>query len=122
MKSLIIDCNLISRADLSRAYLLMHNKTDHQIAVARFTEQTIEFDNTALNMAEAYVEPVIIRKHDHVMVGLNLEAGLQETQTVSNIIDLNAQTQYLHQGTRVVDLQVRMANGTATIESHLMTA
>ena len=114
----IIDCKLISRADLSRAYLLMHNQTNHQIAAARFSMQSVLFDDTTLNMAEAYVEPIIIPPHDRVMVRLNLEAGLQADQTNNNIINMNLKTQFLPQGTRVVDLKVRMNNGVATIADY----
>lgn len=117
----VIECKLISRADLSRAYLLMHNKTDHELATARFDHQSILFDNTILDMAEAYVEPVLIPPHDRVMVRLNLESGLQKGRTASTVINMNSNTQYLPQGTRVVDLPVRLENGLATISRHPIT-
>ena len=93
----------------------MHNKTDHELAIARFDHQSILFDNTILDMAEAYVEPVLIPPHDRVMVRLNLESGLQKGLTASNVVDMNSNTQYLPQGTRVVDLPIRLQNGLATI-------
>ena len=117
-KGELIECKLISRSDLSRAYLLMHNKTDQEIAAARFSAQTIIFDDTTLDMAASYVEPVLIPPHDRVMVRLNLEAGLQPNHGVDTVIDMNSQTQYLQQGTRVVDLKIRVEKGVATIDHH----
>jgi hypothetical protein len=116
-----IDCTLISRADLVRAYLLLQNKTDKDIIAARFNEQFIHFDGTTLNMADAYVEPVVVSANDRVMVRLNLEAGLQPCESGQQCIDLNHKTSYLPQGTRVVELLVRMHQGTGSIDATVLT-
>ena len=102
-----VDCTLISRADLARAYILMRNSSETEVIAAHFSDQTILFDNTLLNMADAYVEPIVIPPHDRVMVRLSLEAGLRQISAGGKVIDLNHRTTYLSQGTRVAALRVR---------------
>lgn len=114
----IIDCTLISRSDLSRAYLLIHNRTDSDVVAARFNEELIQFDNTTLNMADAYVEPVVIPSNDRLMIRLNIEAGIQNEPFFGNIINMNANTEYLSQGTRVVTMKLRIKQGVCSIEPH----
>ena len=46
----LLDCKLISRADNSRAHLLMHNRTDNYISTVRFAPQLIQFDSTLMNL------------------------------------------------------------------------
>jgi hypothetical protein len=108
-----INCKLICREDNSRAYLLMSNPTDHEIAVARFLPDTIRFDDTTMNMADAYVEPVLIPARDRVMVRLNVKAIHGNASTSD--IGMDAYTEFLPQGTRVVSLQIGIERGVAAI-------
>ena len=114
----LLNCRLISRADISRAHLLMHNKTDTYITASRFAPQLIQFDDTLMNLEDAYYnETVVIPPNDRVMVRLNVEAGLNKKTPYKNVINLNNKTQYLPQGTRVVELAVRVMDGVCTISN-----
>jgi len=114
----MLDCQLISRSDISRAHLLMRNKTDREIIAARFDAQLIKFDNTFMNMADAYIEPVVIPPQDRVMVRLNVEAGLQNSASDISILDMNSETEFLPFGTRVVALSVQTRDGLCTIKTN----
>ena len=111
----ILNCTLISRADISRTHLLMHNTTDAHITVSSFLPQLIEYDNTLMNLESAYRETVVIPPNDRVMVRLNTETGLSKKTPYKNVINLNNTTKYLPQGTRVVDLPVNVVDGVCTI-------
>jgi len=113
-EGVIVDCKLICRDTASRAYILMHNKTDTDIAANRFSDQNIRFDDTTLNLKEAFTSPIIIRSQDRMMVRLNLDSGAQVP--FGDVIDLNAATSYLPLGTRIVDLRVRLHRGKGTID------
>ena len=112
-----LDCTLISRADLLEAYLLMHNNTRKDIIAARFSDQRVRFDGTLFNLADGFVEPMVIAPTEKVIVRLNVEAALQNVSASDNIIDLNDRTRFLSQGTRIVNLSVRINNGVATVDN-----
>ena len=113
----LLDCTLISRADIARSHLLMHNRTDNIITASRFMPQLIQLDNTLMNLEDAYSETIVIPPHDRVMVRLNVEAGLSKKTPYKNVINLSAVTQYLPQGTRVVEMAVRVKNGLCIIDN-----
>lgn len=113
-----LNCTLISRADISRAHLLMHNKTDSYITASRFMPQLIQFDDTLMNLEDAYYnETIVVPPNDRIMVRLNVEAGLNKKTPYKNVINLNDKTQYLPQGTRVIELAVRVVDGVCTISN-----
>ena len=112
----LLDCKLISRADISRTHLLMHNRTDNNIFTNRLATQLIEFDDTLMNLEDAFSESVVIPPQDRVMIRLNTVAGLNKKTPYENVINMNPKTQYLPQGTRVVELAVRVKDGICTID------
>ena len=113
-----LNCTLISRADISRAHLLMHNKTDSYITASRFMPQLIQFDDTLMNLEDAYYnETIVVPPNDRIMVRLNVEAGLNKKTPYKNVINLNDKTQYLPQGTRVIELAVQVVDGVCTISN-----
>ena len=114
-----LECTLISRADLLEAYLLMHNNTRQDIIAARFSDQRIRFDGTIFNLADGFVEPMVIAPTEKVIVRLNVEAALQNVSTSDNIIDLNDRTRFLSQGTRVVEVPVVVHNAVGSVISTL---
>ena len=113
----VLNCTLISRADVSRAHLLMHNKTDIHITASTFMQQLIEFDNTLLDLKSAYTQTVVIPPNDKVMVRLNVEDGLNKKTPYQNVMNLNDRIMYLPQGTRIVEIKVRSIDGVCIIDN-----
>jgi len=72
-----IDCTLIYRADGLRLHLLMQNRTNAEVTAKRFNTQPILIGNTLFDLANAYVEPVVIPAMDRVMIRLNIDTGTQ---------------------------------------------
>ena len=111
-----IDCKLICRDDDSRAYLLMHNKTDADIVTRKFIAQTIRYENMTLNMAKAFDHPVTVKSQDRIMVRLNLETG-RVSYNAKGIIDFGTDKKYPTVGTRAVDMPVRVYQGVGIIDT-----
>lgn len=113
----ILDCKLISRADVLRAHLLMHNKTQSDIVVNTIESRTISYDNTFLNLAKAYTgayaKPMTIPANDRVMVRLNMESTLEPVIIDNNVMTM--ETQFLPFGSRVVDMKLIVRDGVAEV-------
>ncbi len=109
----ILDCKLISRADILRAHLLMHNKTKTDIVVNTIESQTIGYDDTYLNLARAYARPVTIPANDRVMIRLDMENTLEPMTIDNNVIVMD--TQFLPFGSRVVDMKLMVKGGVAEV-------
>ncbi len=118
-----LNATIISRADASRNYLMLQNHTDHDIAVTRFADQLIRFDNTTVNMADAFVEPIVVHPKDRVMVRLKIDKASHphpvSTKTTRRSINLNNKLKLLPQGTRVVEIPLSISNTVATIQREL---
>ncbi|MEM7259752.1 MAG: hypothetical protein AAF404_20450 [Pseudomonadota bacterium] len=111
----VIDCKLICRDDNSRAYLLMQNPTDTEVAVARFSTQSLMFDNTSVPLHDAFIEPVVVPAQDRVMVRLDSAAINVTDHNVGELLDVNHLTGRLPQGTRVIESQVSVTRGVGTV-------
>jgi len=110
-----IDCKLIYRDDSSRTYLLLHNKTDHDITIDKFAAQTIRFQNQSMNMAEALTKPVTVKSQDRILVHVNqLNNGYKHSNT--NIIDLHTDNSLPTVGTRYNEIPVRVYQSVGIID------
>ncbi len=114
---LTLSARLISRADVSRAHLLIHNSSEHAVQLNAFASQVISYDLTLLNLAAAFKSPATIPAKDRVMLRLDVAAGIDNVGSISCVLDMNRATSYLPQGTRVVDLTLHVAATTARISA-----
>lgn len=109
----VLDCKLISRADILRAHLLMHNKSKSDVVVNTIESQTIGYDDTYLNLARAYAKPVTIPANDRVMIRLDMENTLEPMTIDNNVMVMD--TQFLPFGSRVVDMKLMVKDGVAEV-------
>ncbi len=109
----ILDCKLISRADVLRAHLLMHNKTKNDIVVNTIESRTIHYDDSFLNLARAYAKPMTIPANDRVMVRLDMESTLEPLTIDDNVLAM--ETEFLPFGSRVVDMKLMVKGGVAEV-------
>lgn len=112
-----LSARLIVRADNSRAHMLLQNPANKDIYINRFDSFAVRFDSDALNLSDAFVEPVRIPAGDRVMVRLDMQAGLYNGTTAE---DLSSVTQHLPLGTRVVPVALHVHRGIAYREQPLV--
>lgn len=109
----VLDCKLISRADILRAHLLIHNKTKTDIVVNTIESQTIRYDDSFLNLARAYPKSMTIPANDRVMVRLDMENTPEPMIIDNNVMAMD--TQFLPLGSRVVDMKLIVRDGVAEV-------
>lgn len=112
----VLDCKLISRADILRAHLLMHNKSSVDVVVNTIESQTIGYDDTFLNLARAYAKPITIPANDRVMVRLDMESAMQPMMMDNTVLDMD--TEFLPFGSRVVDMKLLVRSGVAEVAKY----
>jgi len=95
----VVDCQLLCRDDGSRVYLLMHNKTESDITTYNFIPQTVRFEGTTINLADAFTKPVTIKAKDRKLIQLKLVPGSMP-QVTNDVIELTSTKKYPSVGTR----------------------